>query len=148
LEALAISKLPEGCYVESLKYGGKEVPVSGIEYANGAEMEITIGSDGAGVEGKALDKDDKAWDGAVVALIPADGKGAVRSSKSGPGGAFQITGVPPGEYKLLAWDDAGQDDLENPDFVKRFESQATAVELAAGGAASASIRVIAQETVG
>ena len=144
---VSVPNLPEGSYMASVQYGGKDVTDSEIEYSTSVALEITIRSDGARVEGKTLDKDDNPWDGAVVALIPANGKGATRSVKSGAGGAFQITGVPPGEYKLPAWDDAGQDDLQNPDFVKRFESQATAVKLDASGAAAASIRVIAQETV-
>jgi hypothetical protein len=64
---------------------------------------------------------------------------------SGPQGAFHLTGVPPGDYKLMAWDDVGRDDLENPGFIKRFESQGTPVKLSASGTATVSPRVISQE---
>jgi hypothetical protein len=46
---------------------------------------------------------------------------------------------------MMAWDDVGRDDLENPDFVKRFESQGTPVKLSASGSATVSIKVISQE---
>jgi hypothetical protein len=62
-------------------------------------------------------------------------------------GSFRFTGIPPGDYRLLAWDDVGKDDLQNPDFVTRFESQATAVSLVANGMATASIRAIPQVAV-
>jgi len=141
--AVKISRVPEGCYIASIQYGGEKVPDSGIAYSNGATLEIAIGTDGARVDGNTLDKDDNPLEGGVVALIPADGKSATRSVKSGPRGAFRINGVPPGEYKLLAWDDVGQDDLENPDFIKQFDSQATGVTLSPSGTATESIRVIA-----
>src|SRR5207249_7557973 len=134
-----------GCYVDSIQYGGKEVPDSVIELWPGASLEITIGSDGGKAQGNVVDKDDHPLEDAVVALIPADGKGAVHSVKSGPGGAFQIKAVPPGDYKLMAWDDVARDDLENPEFIKRFENQATAIKLSPSGTAAVSVRVIAQE---
>jgi hypothetical protein len=143
--AVGVSGVPEGCYLASVRYGGKDVPDSGIEYINGATLEITIGTDGGRVDGNALNKDETPSEGAVVALIPADGKSAPRSMISGPRGAFNLTGVPPGEYKLMAWDDVGRDDLENPDFVKRFDSQGTPVKLAASGTATVSPRVISPE---
>jgi hypothetical protein len=125
--AVGVSRFPEGCYLASVRYGGKEAPDSAIEYFTGSALEITIGTDGAQVDGNTLNKDDTPLEGAVVALIPTDGKGAPRSMISGPQGAFHSTGVPPGDYKLMAWDDVGRDDLENPDFIKRFESQGRAV---------------------
>lgn len=97
------------------------------------------------MDGNTLNKDDTPFEGAVVALIPTDGKSAPRSTISGPQGAFHFTGVPPGDYKLMAWDDVGRDDLENPEFIKRFDSQATPVKLAASGSATVSIRVLSQE---
>jgi hypothetical protein len=143
--SVEVSRVPEGCYLASVRYGGKDVPDSGIEYTNGAALEIMIGTDGARVDGYTQNNDDTPFEGAVVALIPTDGKGAPRSVISGPQGAFHLTGVPPGDYKLMAWDDVGRDDLENPDFIKRFDSQGTSVKLSASGTATESIRVISQE---
>jgi hypothetical protein len=143
--SVEVSRFPEGCYLASVRYGGKEVPDSAIEYLTGATLEITIGTDGARVDGSALNKDDTPFEGAVVALIPADGKAGSRSVVSGPRGAFHLTGVPPGEYKLMAWDDVERDDLENPDFTKRFESQSTPVKLPASGTATVSPKVISRE---
>ena len=143
--SVEVSRIPVGCYLASLRYGGKDVAESGIEYSIGAALEITIGTDGAQVDGNTLNQDDTPFEGAVVALIPTDGERAPRSTISGPRGAFHLTGVPPGEYKLMAWDDVARDDLENPDFIKRFESQATPVKLSASGTATESVKVISQE---
>ncbi len=145
--AVSVSNIPEGCYVASIQYGGKEVPEAGVEFLSGATLEITIASDGATVDGRTIDKDDKPREGAVVALIPADGNGTRRSLRSGPGGTFHLSGVPPGEYKLLAWEDVSEDDIENPNFVKRFQSQATPVNVPANGSTGVSVRVLAADTI-
>jgi hypothetical protein len=142
-----VSNLPEGCYIESIKYGGNDVAASAAAYVNGALLEITVGSDGATLEGRALDRDEHARQGAVIALIPADGKNATKSTKSGPQGSFRFAGVPPGDYRLLAWDDVGRDDLQNPGFLSAFQNQGTAVSLTPDSATVASIRVITQNAL-
>ena len=139
---VALNHIPDGCYVSSIRYGGRDVPVSGIEFVNDAAMEITIGTDSGQVDGKVLDPDDKPVASAVAVLIPADGKRGPLSVLSGADGAFHLAAVPPGDYKLLAWDDVSPDDFENPEFVKGFDSQAVAVKLPASAGVAVSARVI------
>ncbi len=140
---IEVSHLPEGCYLRSVRYGGKEVPEGGVEYASDAAVEITVGGDGGLVSGNALNNDGQPFGGAVVTLIPTAPNGKARSVLSGTGGDFRFNSVPPGDYQLLAWDDVSPDDLENPEFVKQFAVQATAVKLEPGGNAAASVRVVA-----
>ena len=78
---------------------------------------------------------------AVVGLFSEGGKGRPRSLQAGAQGAFHFTGIPPGDYKLIAWDDVSPDDLENPEFVKRFAGKAVAISIAANGSATASLKV-------
>jgi hypothetical protein len=139
-----VSDLPEGCYVASVRYGDTEMPESGIEYSPGAALVITIGVDGGRVDGMTLKDDNQPAGAAVVGLFPADGKGAPRSLQSDAQGAFHFTGIPPGDYHLIAWDDVSKDDLENPEFVKRFAGKATAISIATGVSSSASLKVVAQ----
>jgi hypothetical protein len=61
----------------------------------------------------------------------------VHSLRAGTDGGFHFEGVAPGDYKLLAWDDIAQDDLENPDFLEQFDSQATRVTVTGSGRAVA-----------
>jgi hypothetical protein len=96
------------------------------------------------VDGTVLAEDNQPHPGAVIALFPADGKGSPRSQRSDAQGMFHLTAVPPGDYKLIAWDDVSRDDLENPAFEKRFDSQATAITVAAGASAATSIKLASQ----
>ncbi len=140
-----VSDLPEGCYIASIQYGGKPVPASGIEYSTDATLEITIGSDGGRVDGITRGNEDRPIEGGVVALIPADG--TPLSTVSGPGGAFHFVAVPPGDYKLFAWDDVSPDEIGSPEFLKRFDSQAVAVKVEAQKGATAMVPLIVTEPV-
>ncbi len=139
-----ISDLPDGCYVSSINYGGAEVPESGVEYKPDAMLVITIGADGGRVDGTVAGDDDQPVGRAVVGLFPADGKGKPASLQADAKGAFHFSAVPPGDYKLIAWTDVSRDDLENPEFVKRFHGRATAISVTANGSATASLKVVSQ----
>jgi protocatechuate 3,4-dioxygenase beta subunit len=139
--AVSVSDLPGACYVDSIRYGGRDVPDSGIEYIPGATLEIIIGADGGRIDGTAAGSDDQPRGGAVVALLSSDGKSSPKSMQADAQGAFHFSAVPPGDYKLLAWDDVSRDDLENPAFARRFDSQATAITLAASGTVAASVKL-------
>jgi carboxypeptidase family protein len=139
---VTVSDLPEGCYVASILYGGRKLPEQGIEYSADATLTITIGADGGRIDGTAIGKDDQPFGGAVIALFSADGKDYLRSLQADPQGAFHFKGIPPGDYTVIAWDDVSRDDLENPQFVKQFDSEATPISLAARGSATASIKIV------
>ena len=142
--SVTLSNLPVGCYATSIFYGGGEVPRQGIEYSADATLTITIGADGGRLDGTTIGTDGQPYGGAVIALFPAEGKREVRSLQANAQGVFHFEGIPPGDYTLIAWDDVSHDDLENPQFVKQYESQATRISVPAGGLATASIKIVGQ----
>lgn len=139
-----VSDLPDGCYVDSIRYGEAEVPEAGVEYVAGAGLAITIGVDGGRVDGMTLGEDESPKGRAVVGLFPGDGKGPARSLQADAQGAFHFSGIPPGDYKLIAWDDVSHDELENPEFVKQYANKATAISLPASGSATASLKIVSK----
>ncbi|HLK63162.1 MAG TPA: carboxypeptidase-like regulatory domain-containing protein [Bryobacteraceae bacterium] len=140
----SVSNLPEGCYVSSIRYGGEDLPESGSQFIPDATVEIAIGTDGGHIDGTVTGTDDQPQPNAVIALISADGRLPPRSLQADNQGAFHFTGVAPGNYKLLAFDDVSHEDLANLVFVQRFDSQTTSVSLPSGGAASASLKIVSR----
>jgi hypothetical protein len=143
--AVDVSELPVGCYVDSIQYGGQPVHASSVTYSNGAALEIIVGSDGGQIEGTAHGKDDALIESAVVALMPSGGTRAPRSLLSGTHGAFRFSGIPPGDYQLLAWDDITPDELADPGLLARFQGQASQVKLTNGATVTAAVHVIPAE---
>jgi hypothetical protein len=142
--SISVARLPEGCYVASIRYGGEDLPESGSVFIPDATVEIAIGTDGGHIDGAAAGSSDQPQANAVIALIPADGKRPPLSLQADDQGAFHFTAVAPGDYKLLAFDGVSRDDLANLPFLQRFDSQATPVSLSGGSAASASLKIVSQ----
>jgi len=58
----------------------------------------------------------------------------IMQSRSDTNGKFVLRGVPPGSYKLLAFEDVNVDDLmAAPDVLKRFVNQGQALNVAENG---------------
>ncbi len=141
--SVSVSRLPEGCYVSSIRYGGEDLPESGSPFIPDATVEIAIGTDGGHIDGIVTGSDDQPQANAVIAVISA-GALPPRSLQADNQGAFHFTAIAPGDYKLLAFDDVSREDLANLAFVQRFDNQATSVTLPSGGAASASVKIVSQ----
>jgi len=93
-----------GDYVASAKIG--ELDVLQGEFAAGGsagELHVTIKGDSATVQGQ-VSSQGKPVEGAQVLLMPASGdRAAPMFGFCDEEGKYQITGVPPGEYRIRAW---------------------------------------------
>ena len=103
-------------YVKSVTMGGRDI--SRAEFAVGpgmASIEVVLSDDGGVVEGdvKADDAPAPGW-----VLLERDGL-AVRNANTDAGGHFRIDNVPPGDYKVYAWDDQEKVEYANPDWMQR-----------------------------
>jgi hypothetical protein len=55
-----------------------------------------------------------------------------KSTSTDPDGRFQLQGLPPGEYKVFAWDDIDKNALVDLDFMRSFENLGTLVRVTEG----------------
>jgi hypothetical protein len=119
------------CYVKSIRYGGREAEDNLVEITGPGSLEIALGV-GARVSGTAVDRDGRPAARATATLIPKDGRALSR--RSAPfitNGSFSLLGVPPGSYRLFAWEDS-LDTEPSPELMKAFEKRAVSLTLAAG----------------
>jgi len=122
------------CFLKSLHYGGRDIPESGADFTTGLPFEIVLSSSAAIVEGTVVDRQGKPVGGAALALAPNDSSTAkIRTGFADESGKFFFDNNPPGEYRLLAWEDVDPAALNDADFLKQFDASATAVKLEALG---------------
>jgi hypothetical protein len=118
------------CFLKSLRYGGREIPESGADLTTGQPFEIVLSSGAAIVEGTVVDREGKPVSGAALALAPKDSSQAkVRTGFADDSGKFFFDNNPPGEYRLLAWEDVNPAVLNDASFLDRFAAGATPVKL-------------------
>jgi hypothetical protein len=101
-----------------------------------ANLEITVSSRGARVQGQVLSQDDLPVVGAWVVVIPDEEKRKfLRLYKSGltdQYGHFEIRGLAPGKYKVFNWESVEEQAWEDPDFLKEYEDKGKEIEVVDG----------------
>jgi hypothetical protein len=148
---LQVQNLPEGFYVKSARLGGKDVLQDGpITVAEGSIglLEITISPNGARIEGGVVEDGEPA-PGATVVLIPdppnRHREDLFRATQTDQHGAFLLSGIAPGDYRLFAWDAMEGEAYKAPEFIERYESQGSSVRIKEGGIQRAELRLIRAE---
>jgi hypothetical protein len=125
-------------FVKAVILGGKDVTDSGFSVGGGAySLDVVIGANGATVDGVVVDdKSNPASDTHVVIVPDAthrQRRDLYHTITTDDRGHFSLIGLNPGEYQLFAADeDAEEDDVMDPEFIRTHESLAHSVELKEG----------------
>jgi hypothetical protein len=94
-----------------------------------APVEVVISSQGAAVQGTVRTSAENTTpvEAATVLLISDAGK-VLQHAVTNMDGAYMLSRIPPGKYRLLALEDIETDSWENPDVARTFAGKGTAVE--------------------
>ncbi len=143
---ITVSNLPENCYVKSVRLGVTEASEDRvIDVSGGAAgtLHIVLSPNGAQVEGTIRGEDGNPLPGATVALIPESRRPPLYQSQTTDArGGFNFKGVPPGDYKVLAWEDVESGAYQDPELVKKFDSNAQPLSLKENDRQGASLKAI------
>jgi hypothetical protein len=139
----------EGWFVKSVAAGGREVNESGITVDGGTvTLDLVISANGGVVEGVAVDRKGERVANAVVVAVP---EARMRSrvdryckTVADQTGRFSLRGLRPGDYTLLAWEAVDGEAYYNPDFLKLYEGQGTALPVSEGDRKSVQLEAIAE----
>jgi protocatechuate 3,4-dioxygenase beta subunit len=137
--------------LKSAKCGEADVLRSGLDLSHGSNgpLELEIGADGGRIEGSVTDGEDRPIDGARVALIadvrsgPSREKVTVTDAK----GAFTISGIAPGDYKLYTSRNLVVSALHDPVYVKQVGPHAKLVSIHEHGVEHLQVKAIAAEAL-
>jgi hypothetical protein len=84
--------------------------------------------------------------GAQVVLVPEGERREVmdlyRASPAGDNGAYQIRGVPPGDYRLFAWRQIEPGAWMDPEFLAPIESRGDRISVSEGGRETRQLRIL------
>jgi protocatechuate 3,4-dioxygenase beta subunit len=124
-----VMNLPDGCFVQTIKFGGQAVTPDGVEISSASPLEVVLSATAAKIGGSVVDKDGKPVPGARVVLIPGEAGARTVSAAASDTGTFTFGHLKPGTYRLLAWEDVEPDAWEDPEFRKPFDSLATEIQV-------------------
>jgi hypothetical protein len=144
---VGVSNLPPGTWLQSIRFGDQEALGSGIELAPGfpGSLQITLGLGTGMISGATLDRNQQSASESVVTLVPdpmKEGRADLyRLVNTDRGGHFTVANVPPGEYRLFAWEEIEPGAHFDPEFLKLYESNAQKITVRANSQQNVSLTV-------
>ena len=138
--------IPPGGYIKSMYLGDQDVLTEemAIRSSTADPLNIVIGTRAAAIEGEVVQADQSAR--ASVVLAPY-GKfqhvlSFYRLAASDEKGHFEIKNATPGEYRLYAFEEFNPQSIQDPDYLKPYESRGVPVTLREGPNGSQKLSVI------
>lgn len=145
---LEVDGLGGSFYLKSARIGGYDVLERGIStdfYPRGGRLDILIGRDGATVEG-VVSKDEQPFSGATVTLVPdaphREEMHLYKLTATDHSGRFVLEGVPPGDYKVFAWENVEHAAYTSSDFLQPFELSGESAHVSGGAHVSVNLNLI------
>ncbi len=138
---LRLAGLPSGTYVKRVRYGGQEIVNGQFDLTSGVggTLDILLAPNAAEVFGNTTA-------GVQVALWRKDNEPS-KFTGSAKDGTFKFANLAPGEYRILAWQDADPELIAIPEFRNRFAKQATRLTLQEGSREDVGVTLIANGVV-
>lgn len=143
----SVDGLPEESYVKSVHFVGRDVtraPLDNTAGAGGA-LQIVLSTKAASLGGTAP----KGTTVRTWPKIPDLGSydGGVKSTPTDQEGGFKFTSLAPGEYYVAAWKELESGLADSPEFLARFDGDASLVKLEESGRATVEVKVIPPERI-
>jgi hypothetical protein len=144
---VTIGRVP-GVYLKSMRMGDKQLADRRIDLVSKTEaLTIVLGADVGEVEGSVRNiKGDPVARARVNTIAYGDHSSRTdlnRFAFTDEMGEFKIKDVPPGEYKVFAWQDVPVGAPQDPEFRKPFEKQAVPLRMPPNGHEKVSVTSIA-----
>jgi hypothetical protein len=135
-QLMEILGLPEYAYIQEATLDGTDALHSWMTAQSSSSfLDITVDGKGGEVSGHLTDGSDRLYgDSATVVLVPIRPLGALNRASAKiamieSGGTFRITGIRPGEYRLLAWHKLKGTAYLNAEFMSNYERRGTLVKV-------------------
>jgi protocatechuate 3,4-dioxygenase beta subunit len=143
-----ISNVRPGWYVESGRVGSQDA-VNGVFTVSAGQdlaMQIQLGFTTGSVSGRVVDPRGDRFPGALAVLVP-DGPrrgrtNAYFSASTDQEGRFNFKTVPPGGYKLFAWEEIPAGAYQDPAYLRRFEDRGRPVRVERSASVTVDVPVI------
>src|SRR5436309_3220893 len=125
-----VDSLPNGFYIQSIRLGSEDLLNDGlhIDRQPDGQIDIVLGTTTGSLNGTVRDEKREPIPSVHVVLVPARRNRIDRfkTARTGESGEFRFASVPPGDYKLFAWEDIEDGARLDPDVIELYESRGTA----------------------
>ena len=142
---VTVNGLNNGSYLISGKYGNAEALNEPLQINDeGSRLVMRVGFTPGQITGTVTEKAGQPFQAATTVLVPASRNrlDLYRTATSDQNGHFTFANVPPGDYKILAWEDVPRGAYTDPAFLKNYEDRGRAITIDKGENESVQVAVI------
>jgi len=145
--------LPQGTYLKSARYGGKDVTHAPMDTTagSGGTLELVLSSKAADLAGSVQNEKGESLAGVIVTMWPKtpDGTptGGARQASTDQNGGYKFQGLAPGDYYVAAWEELEPGLATSTDFLVNFSGDASAIKLSEGGHESRDIKPVPSDKI-
>jgi hypothetical protein len=141
-----VAGLPQGAYLQAGRIESRDALNAPITVDSDALLQLQVGFTPGRVTGVVSDDRQAPVAGAQAVLVPDETRRGRSDSyfttTTDPNGQFTFSNVPPGRYKLFAWEDVPPGAYQYSDFIRQYEDRGQVVNVNANGAIAADVRII------
>jgi hypothetical protein len=142
--------LPDGFYIKAIRCGDADALISGLTVSDGPPdpVEVVVSPAAGSISGSVTNpKTQQPAPEAIVALVPQEKErrelpGYYQQARADQSGSFTFKNLPPGSYKVFAWDDVEDGAWMDPDFIKPLESKGESVTVRESGQETVHVTLI------
>jgi len=145
---LTVTGMPRNAYVKTARYGSTDVMSEGLRLDRQptGPLEILVSTSSGVADGIVqTDKQEPAIN-VMVVLVPEAARRTrldlYRTISTDAAGRFHLEGIPPGDYRVFAWEDVETGAWTDPDFIRRFEDRGKPVRINEGSSSNIELRLI------
>lgn len=144
-----VTSLPVELYAKEVRLGGLDLMNQTIHVAAGTPVagtvEILLSPNVSQIDGSVLDDRGQPITGILAVLVPdrnRDHTELFKTATTDQTGHYAIRGIPPGDYKLFAWETLESFGYFDPEVLKQSESQGKAIHISESSKVNQNIRSI------
>jgi hypothetical protein len=139
--------LPQGAYIQAGRIDTTDALNAPFSVDNqGSQLQLQLGFAPGRVSGTVSDDRGAPAPGVQAVLVPDEARrgrnDAYFAATTDRNGQYAFSNVPPGRYKLFAWEDVPAGAYQYPDFIRRYEDRGQTITVNANGAITADGRLI------
>jgi hypothetical protein len=149
---LDITNLPGDLYLKAARFGAKDIfqePVTFDSKALVDTLQVLLGADGGRLQAAAYNAKGELHPDAQLVLVPdvtrRNRRDQYRLVSSDDDGRAMFRGIPPGRYKLFAFETLEPNAYLNGDFIRVYDGFGVPLNISSGDNPPVSLRLIAKD---
>lgn len=151
---IEVNGTPDGTYVKSIRMGDQDVTSGTLDLSEGSggAIDIKLSPNGATVSGTVHNANGDAVGEVLVTLGPEAVETAtqtlfLRTARTDQEGRFTIKSLPPGDYRVLAWEDVDEQLVTDPEFRAHFDNSSVTVKLSESSKVTSDLKLVPREAI-